>query len=73
MHEECSGGGGGGRGSAVGLTVDRAGNVVVADTLNNALRTVTRAGAVVSTLAGNGEAGSLTGRARTRASTGHTA
>ena len=41
----------------IGLTVDRAGNVVVADYSNHALRTVTRAGAVVSTLAGNGEAG----------------
>jgi DNA-binding beta-propeller fold protein YncE len=45
-----------------GLTVDRAGNVVVADYLNNALRIVTRAGAVVSTLAGNGEAGFVDGQ-----------
>ena len=39
------------------LKVDRAGNVVVADLANNAVRTVTRADAVVSTLTGNGEAG----------------
>jgi streptogramin lyase len=45
-----------------GLTVDRAGNVVVADSDNNALRTVTRAAAVVSTLAGNGEAGFVDGQ-----------
>jgi len=45
-----------------GLTVDRAGNVVVADFDNHALRTVTRAGAVVSTLAGNGEAGFVDGQ-----------
>jgi sugar lactone lactonase YvrE len=45
-----------------GLTVDRAGNVVVADFSNNALRTVTRAGAVVRTLAGNGEAGFVDGQ-----------
>jgi sugar lactone lactonase YvrE len=45
-----------------GLTVDRAGNVVVVDYMNNALRTVTRAGAVVSTLAGNGEAGFVDGQ-----------
>jgi streptogramin lyase len=45
-----------------GLTVDRAGNVVVADSDNNVLRTVTRAGAVVSTLAGNGEAGFVDGQ-----------
>jgi hypothetical protein len=45
-----------------GLSVDRAGNVVVADFLNNAVRTVTRAGAVVSTLAGNGEAGFVDGQ-----------
>ena len=45
-----------------GLTVDRAGNVVVADYSNHALRTVTRAGAVVSTLAGNGEAGFVDGQ-----------
>ena len=45
-----------------GLTVDRASNVVVADRENHALRTVTRAGAVVSTLAGNGEAGFVDGQ-----------
>jgi hypothetical protein len=48
--------------SPYGLTVDRAGNVVVADFSNNAVRTVTRAGAVVSTLAGNGEAGFVDGQ-----------
>jgi DNA-binding beta-propeller fold protein YncE len=40
-----------------GLTVDSSGNVVVVDALNHALRTVAKAGAVVNTLAGNGEAG----------------
>ena len=35
-----------------GLTVDRAGNVVVADCGNNAIRAVTKEGAVVSTLTG---------------------
>ena len=45
-----------------GLAVDRAGNVVVADYKNNAVRTVTRAGAVVSTLAGNREAGFVDGQ-----------
>jgi sugar lactone lactonase YvrE len=35
-----------------GLTVDRAGNVVVADFHNHAIRSVTKEGAVVSTLAG---------------------
>jgi hypothetical protein len=44
------------------LAVDRAGNVVVVDLSNNALRTVTRAGAVVSTLTGNGEAGFVDGQ-----------
>jgi len=39
-----------------GITVDGAGNVLVADTFNHALRKVARNGAV-STLAGNGEAG----------------
>ena len=47
--------------STYGLTVDRTGNVVVADFSNNAVRTVTRAGAVVSTVAGNGEAGFVHG------------
>jgi sugar lactone lactonase YvrE len=45
-----------------GLTVDRAGNVVVADFDIHALRTVTKEGAVVSTLAGNGKAGLLDGQ-----------
>jgi len=36
------------------MTVDAAGNIVVADALNNALRRVSKAGEV-STLAGNGE------------------
>jgi hypothetical protein len=40
-----------------GLTVDRAGNVVVVDEDNNAIRSVTKESAVVSTLAGNGQAG----------------
>ena len=35
-----------------GLTVDRAGNAVVADWHNHAIRSVTKEGAVVSTLAG---------------------
>ena len=35
-----------------GLTVDRAGNVVVADLCNHAIRSVAKEGAVVSTLAG---------------------
>ena len=34
------------------MTVDRAGNVVVADSCNHAIRSVTKEGAVVSTLAG---------------------
>jgi sugar lactone lactonase YvrE len=39
-----------------GLTVDRAGNVVVADCDNHAIRAVTKEGAVVSTLAGGRQA-----------------
>ena len=35
-----------------GLTVDRAGNVVVADLHNHAIRSVAKEGAVVTTLAG---------------------
>ena len=46
----------------IGLTVDRAGNVVVADYSSHAIRKVTKAGAVVSTLAGNGEAGFADGQ-----------
>jgi hypothetical protein len=46
----------------IGLTVDRAGNVVVADYMSHAIRKVTKAGAVVSTLAGNGEAGFADGQ-----------
>ena len=45
-----------------GLTVDRAGNVVVADCKGHAIRKVTKAGAVVSTLAGNGEEGFADGQ-----------
>ena len=45
-----------------GLTVDRAGNVVVADYFSHAIRKVTKAGAVVSTLAGNGKAGFADGQ-----------
>jgi len=45
-----------------GLTVDKAGSVVVVDGNNNAIRTVSKVGAVVSTLAGNGEAGSADGQ-----------
>jgi len=46
--------------SPQGIAVDGAGNVLVADTCNHALRKVTRDGAV-STLAGNGEAGYVEG------------
>jgi sugar lactone lactonase YvrE len=46
----------------LGLTVDRAGNVVVADYGSHVIRKVTKAGAVVSTLAGNGEAGFADGQ-----------
>jgi len=44
-----------------GLTVDWAGSVVVVDRGNHALRTVSKAGAVDSTLVGNGEEGSADG------------
>jgi sugar lactone lactonase YvrE len=44
-----------------GFTVDREGNVVVADFLSHALRKVTKEG-VVSTLAGNGEVGFADGQ-----------
>jgi sugar lactone lactonase YvrE len=44
------------------LTVDRAGNLVVADYHNHAIRSVAKEGAVVSTLAGNGEAGFADGQ-----------
>ena len=43
-----------------GITVDGAGNVYVADTGNNAIRMITPLGAV-TTLAGNGSAGSIDG------------
>jgi hypothetical protein len=43
------------------MTVDAAGNIVVADALNNALRRVSKAGEV-STLAGNGEEGFADGQ-----------
>ena len=42
--------------------MDKAGSVVVVDGNNNAIRTVSKVGAVVSTLAGNGEAGSADGQ-----------
>ena len=45
----------------VGLTVDRTGNVVVADYSNHAIRKVTKAGTVVSTLAVNGVTGFVDG------------
>jgi hypothetical protein len=45
-----------------GLTVDRAGNVVVADYGSNTIGKVNKAGAVVSTLADNGEAGFADGQ-----------
>jgi secreted PhoX family phosphatase len=48
--------------SPLGLTVDRACNVVVTDHFSHAIRKVTKAGAVVSTLAGNGEAGFADGQ-----------
>jgi DNA-binding beta-propeller fold protein YncE len=38
-----------------GLTVDRAGNVVVVDRNNDVIRLITKEGAVVSTLAGDGQ------------------
>ncbi len=44
-----------------GMTVDAAGHIVVADTENNALRRVSKAGEV-STLAGNGEEGFADGQ-----------
>ena len=44
------------------FTVDRGGNIVLADCDNHALRKVSKAGAAVSTLAGNGEAGFVDGR-----------
>jgi hypothetical protein len=37
-----------------GFTVDRAGDIVLSDTNNHALRKVAKAGAAVTTLAGNG-------------------
>jgi len=45
-----------------GLTVDRAGSVVVVDCGNHTICTVSKAGAIVSMLAGNGEAGSADGQ-----------
>ncbi len=42
--------------------MDRAGNVVVVDFWGHTIRKVTKAGAVVSTLAGNGEAGFADGQ-----------
>ncbi len=41
----------------VDLTVDRDGNVVVADRFSHAIHKVSKAGVVVRTLAGNGESG----------------
>ena len=45
-----------------GLTVDGAGNMVVADWSNNTIRSVTREGAVVSTLDANMQAGFADGQ-----------
>jgi hypothetical protein len=44
------------------LTVDRDGNVVVADRFSHAIRKVSKAGVVVRTLAGNGESGFADGQ-----------
>ena len=41
--------------SPAGITVDKTGNIVVSDLHSHALRSVTKEGAVVTTLAGNGE------------------
>ena len=45
-----------------GITVDLGGDIVLADYWNHALRKVSKAGAAVSTLAGNGEEGFVEGR-----------
>ena len=41
--------------SPAGITVDKTGNIVVSDLHSHALRSITKEGAVVTTLAGNGE------------------
>ena len=51
--------------SATGVTVDHAGNLYIADAQNQRVRKVTPDG-IIRTVAGNGTAGTLLGRAATR-------